>query len=100
MHDAAIAADAGAVQSVARPQAPATAFAGAQLPSVPSASAAADPTKKECPNCTAVLPAKAERCRCGFKFATVEESIPSLSLSDNELDAIGADLSPNRITQM
>ncbi len=96
----ATAADAGATQSVARPQAPGPAFTGAQLPPVPSATATADPTKKECPNCTAVLPAKAERCRCGFKFATVEESMPSLSLSDNELDAIGTDLGYNRITHM
>ena len=62
--------------------------------------AKADPTKKECPNCTAVLSAAAERCRCGFKFATVEESIPSLSLSDNELDAIGSDLGQGGISRM
>lgn len=78
---------------VARPS-PALASPGPAAPESLGARpiyAGADPTKKECPNCTAVLSASTERCRCGFKFAKVEESIPSLSLSDSDV----ADLTGN-----
>ncbi len=86
------AAQAGAA-GVGRPS-PALASPGPSAPESLGARpiyAGADPTKKECPNCTAVLSASTERCRCGFKFAKVEESIPSLSLSDSDV----ADLTGN-----
>lgn len=40
--------------------------------------------KKECPNCTASVESKANRCRCGFEFPSSEQLIPALSMSEDE----------------
>jgi hypothetical protein len=40
--------------------------------------------KKECPNCTASVDSKINRCRCGFEFPTSETLMPALSMSEEE----------------
>lgn len=40
--------------------------------------------KKECPNCTASVESKSNRCRCGFEFSSSEQLIPALSMSEEE----------------
>lgn len=40
--------------------------------------------KKECPNCTASVDNKLNRCRCGFEFPTSESLMPALSMSEEE----------------
>lgn len=40
--------------------------------------------KKECPNCTASVDSKTNRCRCGFEFPSSEQLIPALSMSEEE----------------
>jgi hypothetical protein len=40
--------------------------------------------KKECPNCTASVDNKINRCRCGFEFPTSETLMPALSMSEEE----------------
>jgi hypothetical protein len=40
--------------------------------------------KKECPNCTASVDSKMNRCRCGFEFPTSESLMPALSMSEEE----------------
>lgn len=43
---------------------------------------------KECPNCTASVPLKTSRCRCGFEFPDGQSQIPPLLLSAEERNAI------------
>lgn len=43
---------------------------------------------KECPNCTASVPLKATKCRCGFEFADGQCQIPPLTLSAEERNAL------------
>jgi hypothetical protein len=40
--------------------------------------------KKECPNCTASVDNKLNRCRCGYEFPTSETLMPALSMSEEE----------------
>lgn len=40
--------------------------------------------KKECPNCTASVDSKINRCRCGFEFPASETLMPALSMSEEE----------------
>jgi len=40
--------------------------------------------KKECPNCTASVDSKSNRCRCGYEFSSSEQLIPSLAMSEEE----------------
>jgi hypothetical protein len=56
--------------------------------------------QKDCPNCTALLPLKEMRCRCGYTFPTVDETMPALSLSDSDLAAMGDESPRNRITHL
>ena len=55
---------------------------------------------KDCPNCTALLPIDAERCRCGFAFVRVDERMPSLSLSDSDVAALDGPMPSARITPL
>ncbi|MFQ5994275.1 MAG: hypothetical protein ACE5K1_04210 [Acidiferrobacterales bacterium] len=71
------------------PTAPQTTAATASQPQATPASQAQKPANtKDCPNCTAIIPMETRRCRCGFAFATAEESMPSLSLSDADVAAL------------
>jgi hypothetical protein len=45
-------------------------------------------TEKECPNCTALVPMDANSCRCGFTFPTEDDAMPSLSLTDSDVEAL------------
>lgn len=45
-------------------------------------------TDKECPNCTALVAIDADRCGCGFAFPTEEDAMPSLSLTDSDVEAL------------
>jgi len=45
-------------------------------------------TEKECPNCTALVPMDADRCGCGFGFPTKEDVMPSLSLTESDVEAL------------
>ena len=45
-------------------------------------------TEKECPNCTALVPMDAESCGCGFGFPTEDNAMPSLSLTDSDVEAL------------
>ncbi|MFQ5936795.1 MAG: zinc ribbon domain-containing protein [Acidiferrobacterales bacterium] len=76
--------------------------AAAQLPPVDTTPAPAKPAnKKDCPNCTAILPMETKRCRCGYEFPTADESMPSLSLSDSDVVAIEDEASAStRITPL
>lgn len=56
--------------------------------------------KKDCPNCTALLPLKEMRCRCGYTFPTVDQTMPGLSLSDSDLAAMGDESPRDRITHL
>lgn len=56
--------------------------------------------QKDCPNCTAWLPMDAKRCRCGFRFPEVEETMPGLSLSDSDFAALDGDTSSAGITHL
>ncbi len=67
-------------------------------PAAVSASMPAD--RKDCPNCTALLPLKEMRCRCGYTFPTVDETMPALSLSDSDLAAMGDESQRDRITHL
>jgi hypothetical protein len=40
--------------------------------------------KKECPNCTASVDNRINRCRCGYEFPTSETLMPALSMSEEE----------------
>lgn len=40
--------------------------------------------KKECPNCTASVDNKLNRCRCGYEFPTSETLMPALAMSEEE----------------
>lgn len=40
--------------------------------------------KKECPNCTASVESRLNRCRCGYEFPSSETLIPSLAMSEEE----------------
>jgi hypothetical protein len=40
--------------------------------------------KKECPNCTASVDNRINRCRCGYEFSTSETLMPALSMSEEE----------------
>jgi hypothetical protein len=40
--------------------------------------------KKECPNCTASVESKLNRCRCGYEFPTSETLMPALAMSEEE----------------
>lgn len=42
------------------------------------------PDKKECPNCTASVENKLNRCRCGYEFPISETLMPALTMSDEE----------------
>jgi hypothetical protein len=50
-------------------------------PPKPKPKPAAKAANKECPHCTASLPASTSVCRCGYHFSTGAD-IPSLTLSD------------------
>lgn len=56
--------------------------------------------KKDCPNCTALLPLAEMRCRCGYTFPTVDQTMPALSLSDSDLAAMGDESPRDRITHL
>ncbi|TDJ65351.1 MAG: hypothetical protein E2O37_04885 [Proteobacteria bacterium] len=45
-------------------------------------------TEKECPNCTALVPIDADGCGCGFTFPHKDDVLPSLSLSDSDVEAL------------
>ncbi len=45
-------------------------------------------TEKECPNCTALVPMDADGCGCGFTFPPKDDALPSLSLSDSDVEAL------------
>jgi len=45
-------------------------------------------TEKECPNCTALVPMDADGCGCGFAFPTKGDAMPSLSLTDSDVEAL------------
>ncbi len=45
-------------------------------------------TEKECPNCTALVPMDADGCGCGFTFPHKDDALPSLSLSDSDVEAL------------
>lgn len=40
--------------------------------------------KKECPNCTASVDNRINRCRCGYEFPTSESLMPALTMSEEE----------------
>jgi hypothetical protein len=40
--------------------------------------------EKECPNCTAVVPAKTQECKCGFGFAQGAEKMDGVGLSEED----------------
>jgi hypothetical protein len=40
--------------------------------------------ENECPNCTAVVASKATRCRCGYEFASHEQLMPALAMSEED----------------
>lgn len=40
--------------------------------------------KKECPNCTASVEIRLNRCRCGYEFPTSETLMPALVMSEEE----------------
>ena len=40
--------------------------------------------KKECPNCTASVESRLNRCRCGYEFPTSETLMPALAMSEEE----------------
>ncbi len=44
--------------------------------------------EKECPNCTALVPMDADGCGCGFTFPTKNDAMPSLSLTDSDVEAL------------
>ncbi|MFQ5937279.1 MAG: zinc ribbon domain-containing protein, partial [Acidiferrobacterales bacterium] len=92
--------DPSQTQTPATPPAPA-----AQLPPVQTTPAPAKPAKpankKDCPNCTAIVPMETKRCRCGYEFPTAHQSMPSLSLSDSDTAAIEDEISASaRITPL
>ena len=45
-------------------------------------------TEKECPNCTALVPMDVDNCGCGFAFPPEDDAMPSLSLSDSDVEAL------------
>ncbi len=44
----------------------------------------ANPNENECPNCTAVVPVAAKKCKCGYEFPQGAELMDSIGLSDEE----------------
>lgn len=63
------------------------------LDELPSLEPMTPANQKDCPNCTALLPMETKRCRCGFRFPEVEETMPGLSLSDSDFAALDGDTS-------
>ncbi|MFQ6021509.1 MAG: hypothetical protein ACE5NW_02205 [Acidiferrobacterales bacterium] len=55
---------------------------------------------KDCPNCTAWIPRDAQQCGCGFAFPAAEEKMPSLSLSDSDVAALGNSTQSSGITRL
>ncbi len=90
-------ATASHAETVATAQAPQTRAVGTK-PAAVASSVPAD--QKDCPNCTALLPLTQMRCRCGYTFPTVEETMPALSLSDSDLAAMGDESPKDRITHL
>lgn len=70
------------------------------LDELPSLEPVTPANQKDCPNCTALLPMEAKRCRCGFRFPEVEETMPGLSLSDSDFAALDGDTPPTGITHL
>ncbi len=70
------------------------------LDELPSLEPVTPTNQKDCPNCTALLPMEAKRCRCGFRFPEVEETMPGLSLSDSDFAALDGDTPPSGITHL
>lgn len=90
-------ATASAVETGAATQ-PSQARAAETKPAAVTPSTPAD--KKDCPNCTALLPLAEMRCRCGYTFPTVDQTMPALSLSDSDLAAMGDESPRDRITHL
>lgn len=57
----------------------------AKTPPSPARAKAANPPRKECPHCTALLPLEAVRCRCGFSLPTVTAEMPAVALDAETL---------------
>lgn len=74
-----------------KPARPATARP-ADIP--PLKPAAAAPPTQECPNCTASVPIKQERCSCGYLMSRPAQDIPAISLDSTSLDLITKGLGP------
>ena len=53
-------------------------------PIVASTKTAANPNKKECPNCTAIVLIATKICKCGYEFPQGAELMDSIGLSDEE----------------
>jgi hypothetical protein len=67
---------------------------------LPSLEPVTPANQKDCPNCTALLPMDAKRCRCGFRFPEIEETMPGLSLSDSDFAALDGDTPSTGITHL
>jgi nicotinate-nucleotide--dimethylbenzimidazole phosphoribosyltransferase len=67
---------------------------------LPSLEPVTPANQKDCPNCTALLPMDAKRCRCGFRFPEIEETMPGLSLSDSDFAALDGDAPSDGITHL
>lgn len=70
------------------------------LDELPSLEPVAPANQKDCPNCTALLPMETKRCRCGFRFPEIEETMPGLSLSDSDVAALDGDAPSTGITHL
>jgi hypothetical protein len=97
--DARDAGNAGAVSPESGSNPPPAAASTATLDELPSLEPVTPANQKDCPNCTALLPLEAKRCRCGFRFPEVEERMPGLSLSDSDFAALDGD-EPSGITHL
>ena len=53
-------------------------------PMLANTKTAANPNKKECPNCTAVVPVAAKQCKCGYGFPQGADLMDGIGLSDEE----------------
>jgi hypothetical protein len=80
--------------------APPVAASTPPLDELPSLEPVTPANQKDCPNCTALLPMEAKRCRCGFRFPEVEETMPGLSLSDSDFAAMDGDEPSTGITHL
>lgn len=79
---------------------PAAAASTRALDELPSLEPVTPANQKDCPNCTALLPMETKRCRCGFRFPEIEETMPGLSLSDSDLSALDGDTPSTGITHL